>query len=346
MRDCQSLVVYGLGGVGQGIVDDLLAGGIKVDLVLDRGKRGTSYRGVPVLALDDMADGRLAGRTVMLGLHNHYVDIGSIHADLVAAGAARVLSPINLFDLAPRAETRPGYWLDRDFDAEAHQADFARARALLADDLSRGLFDAILAYRASGDIADCPAPTLDDEYVPADLPRFAGPLRIVDCGAFTGVAIHKFLRAGYEVESFAAFEPDLDNFAVLTARDWAIPRKLCLPLGTWSSNTQLRFASDGSMASRLSDDGDKVIQCVAVDDVLQGEPVNLVKLDVEGAEIETLKGMKRIVTAQRPALLVSAYHAPEHMYEVIDLIHGWDLGYRFHLRVHEYNTFGTVIYAV
>ncbi|WP_169799496.1 FkbM family methyltransferase [Novosphingobium lentum] len=341
----EGLVVYGLGSVGQGIVDDLLAGGTAVDLILDRGKRGQSYRDIPVLSLDDAADGRLADRTVLIGLHNHYVDIKQIHGELVEAGAARVLTPVNLPDLAPDALTRPGYWLDKDFDYAAHKPDFARVRALLADEVSRALFDAIVAYRQSGDVADCPAPSLEDEYTPADLPRLAEPLRIVDCGAFTGVAIHKFLKAGYAIDSFVAFEPDAGNFATLASRDFNIGRRLCLPLGTWSSTCQLHFSSDGSMASRLSDAGDTVIQCVAVDDVLHGEQVNVVKLDVEGAEIETLKGMRKIIAEQKPALLVSAYHLPEHLYEIVDLIESWNLGYRFHLRTHEFNTFGTVVYA-
>ena len=345
LHDPAGLVVYGLGSVGQRIVDDLLNQGTPIDFIIDRGKRGESYRDIPVVALDDVADGGLEGRTVLIGLHNHYVDIKQIHADLGAAGAARVLSPVNLAELAPNGTTRPGYWLDKDFDYTAHAGDFARARALLVDETSRTMFDAIVRYRQSGDIADCPSPSLHDEYTPIDLPRLAEPLRIVDCGAFTGVAIHKFLKAGYPIDSFAAFEPDPDNFAILASRNFAIERRLCLPLGTWSSTTQLRFSGDGSMASRLSDAGDTVIQCVAIDDVLQGEPVNVVKLDVEGAEIETLKGMRKIIEAQKPALLVSAYHLPEHLYEIIDLIESWNLGYRFHLRVHEFNTFGTVVYA-
>lgn len=349
LSDRAALVVYGLGSVGQGIVDDLLAEGVPVDLILDRGKRGESYRGIPVLALDDVADGGLMGRTVLIGLHNHYVDIKQIHADLGAAGVTRVLSATNLAELAPNAETRPGYWLDKDFDYAAHRENFARTRALLVDEASRSLFDAILTYRQSGDIADCPTPSLHDEYTPTDLPRLAEPLRVVDCGAFTGVAIHKFLKAGYAIDSFAAFEPDPDNFAILASRDFGrdfkIARRLCLPLGTWSKSCQLRFSSDGSMASRLSDEGDTVIQCVAIDDVLQGEPVSVVKLDVEGAEIETLNGMRKIIEAQKPALLVSAYHLPEHLYAIIDLIESWNLGYRFHMRVHEFNTFGTVVYA-
>lgn len=339
------LVVYGLGSVGRQIVDDLLAEDKQIHLILDRGKRGESYRDIPILALEDVTDGRLAGRTVLIGLHNHYVDIKQIRDDLLGAGAVRILSPINLPELAPHGRTQPGYWLDASFDYDAHQPDFARARAALADTTSRELFDALVSYRQTGDISNCPTPSLGDEYTPEDLPRLKEPLRIVDCGAFTGVAIHKFLKAGYAIESVVAFEPDLDNFETLASRDFGIPRSLCLPLGTWSTTCQLRFASDASMASRLSDSGDTVVQCVAVDDILRGEQVNVVKLDVEGAEIETLKGMRRIIHDQRPALLVSAYHLPEHLYEIIDVIDSWKLGYRFHMRVHEFNTFGIVIYA-
>ena len=342
----QPLIVYGLGSTGQKIVDELLDAKIEIELILDRGKRGQDHRGIPILALDELAEGRIAGRTAFIALHNHYVDVRDIHAKLLQAGAARVLTPIHLPDLLERPKTRPGYWLDFAFDYEAHESGFARARQLLADATSRDLFDAVLRYRRNGDIADCPAASLEDEYTPADLPRFAEPLRMIDCGAFTGVAIHKFLKAGYAIDSFVAFEPDPASFATLAARNFPVSRGLCLPLGTWSTTRQLKFASDSSMASHLSDSGDVTIQCVAVDEVLHGEQVNLVKLDVEGAEIETLKGMERFIREQRPNLLVSAYHTPGHLHEIAELIDDWRLGYRFHLRVHEQNSFGIVLYAL
>jgi FkbM family methyltransferase len=345
-RSSDGLVIYGLGTFGQQIVDDLLAEDVKVDLILDRGKRGQQYRGIAILGLEDAADGQLTGRSVLIGLHNHYVDINRLYGELRAAGATRILTPINLPQLIPQARTRPGYWLDADFDYAKHEANFARVRQLLADDKSRQLLDAILRYRRSGDVTDCPIPSLDDEYTPKDLPRFAGPLRLVDCGAFTGVAIHKFLKAGYQIESFVAFEPDPVNFATLAARNLPVTRGLCLPLGTWSTTKQLSFASDGSMGSRLSETGAVTVQCVAIDEVLHGEEVNLVKLDVEGAEIETLKGMELLIRSQRPNLLVSVYHTPGHLHEIAELIESWGLGYSLHLRVHEYNTFGVVLYCL
>ena len=342
----EALILYGLGSMGQQIVDDLLAGGIAVELILDRGKSGQEYRGIPVLSLDDAGDGRLGGRSVLIGLHNHYVDVNRLHADLLAAGAARVLTPINLPDFIDNPDAGLGYWLEHDYDYPAHEADFARVRGLLADDKSRELFDSILRYRRTGDLADCPAPTLEDEYTPLDLPRFAGPLRLIGCGAYTGTAIHKFLKAGYAIDSFVAFEPDPTGFATLASRNFPVGKGYCLPLGSWSSTTQLRFAVGIPRGGYVSDDGNIVVQCVAIDDLLHGETINLVKLDVEGAEIETLKGMERLVREQRPNLVVSAYHTAGHLHEIVDLIESWQLGYRFHLRAHEYNTFGLVFYCL
>ena len=338
-----NLIVYGLGSTGQLIVDELLDRGVAIDLILDRGKAGQVYRDIPVRALGDTD---LTGAKVLIALHNHYVDLHELHTDLTAAGAADILTPIRLGELIDQPKSNTGYWLEPDFSYDAHNANHARVRSLLADLKSQQVFDALLRYRRSGDIADCSIPSLDDEYTPADLPRFAEPLRLIDCGAFTGVAVHKFLTAGYTIDSLVAFEPDLANFAILAGRNFPIASALCLPLGTWSTTTQLKFSSGSSMASHLSDQGDVTIQCVAVDDLLHGQAINLVKLDVEGAEIETLKGMKQLIHEQRPNLLVSAYHTPGHLHEIAELIDDWGLGYRFHLRVHEQNSFGVVLYAL
>lgn len=181
--------------------------------------------------------------------------------------------------------------------------------------------------------------------MPDDLPRYRGRLRVIDCGAFTGVSLHKLRSEGYEIEAFAAFEPDPDNFAVLASRDYGADQGICLPLATWSSLAQLRFASNNAMDSALADDGDIVVQCVAIDAVLKGFAPNLIKLDVEGAEGETLAGLEHTIRTYRPNLCISAYHTADHLYDLALLIDSWQLGYRFHLRVHSHNSFGVVVYA-
>ena len=71
----------------------------------------------------------------------------------------------------------------------------------------------------------------------------------------------------------------------------------------------------------------------------------MIKYDVEGAEIEALKGSKETIIKHLPNLAVSLYHKPEHLFKIPLLIKSWNLNYRFYLRLHEYNTYGLVLYC-
>lgn len=343
----KSLVVYGFGGVGRHVTDALIDSGYDIALILDRKKDGEVHRGIPIASLDSLEkhSSRIAGLPCLITLHNHYVDLKAVREDLVQAGFGTIHSMAAFARIVPGFNAQNGYWLEGNYDLDAERPRIDRFMNLLADEKSRGLAEQIIAYRSTGDITLCPPPSESDEYVPEDLPRYAAPLRVIDCGAYTGVALHKLRKAGYDIEALAAFEPDLANFGLLASRDYGAREAICLPLATWSSHVQMRFAADSSMGSALSDQGDTVVQAVKIDEVLRGFAPNLVKLDVEGAESETLKGMEQTIRAHRPNLCISVYHTARDLYELALMVADWDLGYRFHLRVHEHNTFGVVVYA-
>jgi FkbM family methyltransferase len=341
------LVVYGFGSVGRHVTDLLIDAGFDVPLILDRKKDGETHRGVPIVSLDGFALHRdkIAGVDCLITLHNHYVDLKEVRTNLLQAGFGQIYSMAAFAQIAPGFNAPNGYWLEPDYSPSEHQERINRFLSMLADDKSVQLARDIIAYRSSGDINLCPVPSEADEYVPVDLPRYTEPLRVIDCGAFTGVALHKLRKADYSIEAFAAFEPDLANFGILASRDFGAREAICLPLATWSSHQQMHFSADSSMGSSLSDAGETVVQCVKVDEVLRGFVPNLVKLDVEGAECETLKGMEKIIRESRPNLCISVYHSARDLFDLALMIDDWGLGYRFHLRVHEQNTFGVVVYA-
>jgi hypothetical protein len=118
-----------------------------------------------------------------------------------------------------------------------------------------------------------------------------------------------------------------------------------LPLGVWSSNTQLRFSGSKNMGSSLDEDGEMIIQCVTIDSLIHGFLPNLIKFDVEGAEVEALIGCRNLITESKPDLCISLYHRPEHLFQIPLMIHSWCLDYKFYMRVHEENTFGVVLYC-
>ncbi len=68
-------------------------------------------------------------------------------------------------------------------------------------------------------------------------------------------------------------------------------------------------------------------------------------MDVEGAEVEALVGAKNLICNNKPDLAICLYHKISHLWEIVLLVHSWNLGYNFYLRQHDY-TMELVMYAI
>ena len=81
-------------------------------------------------------------------------------------------------------------------------------------------------------------------------------------------------------------------------------------------------------------------------DRLDWPRVDFIKMDVEGAELATLKGAERTLRRFRPRLAVCLYHSPEDFFRIPRFLVECDLGYRFYLEHHFMNGWETVLYAL
>jgi FkbM family methyltransferase len=238
------------------------------------------------------------------------------------------------------------YWLDSSDTTETLQSPATKLISLFNDDISKRILEKILNYRSTGEMSFYPSPSTSDEYTPWDIPKYLSPLRLIDCGACTGSAVSQFRSKGYELDSLIAFEPDLGNFEKLS-RNLQVSEKIKLiPAGVWSRTEELSFSSNGGLSSSINESGTTQIKVVAIDGVVGDFSPNLIKFDVEGDEMEALLGSKQTILKHRPNLCVSVYHKPSDLFEIPMLIQSWNLGYLFYLRVHEHNTFGTVLYCL
>lgn len=61
---------------------------------------------------------------------------------------------------------------------------------------------------------------------------------------------------------------------------------------------------------------------------------NFIKLDVEGAEYETILGAKETICKLKPVLCISIYHTAKDFLYIKPLIESWNLGYSFHIENH------------
>ena len=112
------------------------------------------------------------------------------------------------------------------------------------------------------------------------------------------------------------FEPDSDNCQKIYNRieKEGIRDITVINKGVWSETKQLTFQADGISSSSISDVGNVTIDVIKLDDYYdQVTPNSLIKMDIEGSELEALKGAKRIIQDVHPTLAICVYHRIEDL---------------------------------
>ena len=320
--------------------------------VLDRAASpGRTLDGVPVLAPHDPE--ALAQRTlpVVLSVFNRDADAPAIAASLGALGYEAVV-PFVAFHGAHAAHLATRFWLTRRDVWTTHAGDLAEAAAHFTDARSREAFDALVALRTEARYTPALRPDAGPQYLDPSVRGWvpAEVACLVDGGAYDGDTLANFAASGVRVRSAHAFEPDPVNHAALARRAKALHDASGVAVTVWpcglgAGASQVRFDASGGEASHASAQGGTVIQCVGLDEALHGHPVDFVKLDVEGAELDALRGMEGLLRARRPRLALSLYHRPEDLWELPRFVAGLGVGYRMALRLHGHDGFDAVLYA-
>lgn len=225
----------------------------------------------------------------------------------------------------------------------------------LSDGKSRQILEQTVAYRCSLNPALHPE-IVGDYYFAKDLPAWPAPLRVADCGAYDGDTIRYMVAHGLPLEVVYAFEPDSVNFGKLSGYAAELFKRnglsiVSLPMGVGSRYEQVYFDSGLDTGSKrvTGGTGDVTVLTVRLDQVLAGSPPNLIKMDIEGGELEALQGCENILAAgHSPGFAVSIYHKPEDLWVLPEKIFELtkDKAYTFHIRCHCICTTDLVFYAV
>lgn len=147
-----------------------------------------------------------------------------------------------------------------------------------------------------------------------------------------------------------AFEPDYVNYSICkntAEKEFESGVVKLIQKGTWSSTMTLRFDSSSDGASHVSGQGDSSIDVTTIDEVVdENERITFIKMDVEGSELESLKGARDTIKRCKPKLAICIYHKPEDMVEIPIYIKSLVPEYKLYIRHHSNGEGETVLYAI
>ena len=172
-------------------------------------------------------------------------------------------------------------------------------------------------------------------------------------GANIGYFTLEFARSVGFQGKVLSFEPHPEIFKVLQRnvsrnkyQNVSLQNVACGEEATFS---KLYFSTENEGNHKIvenSSSNDSVkTKVVKLSTFLETHPPRLIKMDIEGAELEALSGAKETLCKFKPNLAISIYHSLEDFTGIAPWIDKLDLGYNFHIRHFTIHQEETVLFA-
>jgi len=347
------IVLIGAGRLGMRLVKSLLRHRFDVVAIADNDpeKCGTEIDGILVSSLAEATGRHGASAQFVVSIFSPGHPFSQLHRQLLELGCKTILPVVTaLWSVAE--DLLPYYPFHQPSKTLDQRDDIRRAFLLLTDQASRDNFLGHLRLRLRGDFLGQPHWDGESQYFLPELKQIRDEW-FVDCGAYNGDTLQRFRN--WTCDHFAkvtAFEPDARNVVELLEHLAVLPPEIqrrvkVEPCATGAQSGLASMMGEGSAAA-LCESGVGIIQVVTLDEALEGRPTFL-KLDVEGAELSTLKGAHQILAAKHPALVVAVcvYHRHDDLWKIpLFLAKYMRSDDTVLLRSHEADELDTVLYVI
>lgn len=324
------IILYGMGNGADKIIDWCEAQQVQVRGIFasDEFVRYQSFRGLTVEKYSDIINRFGRDILIVIAFASERPEVLGRFKELATAHET-VAPHLPLFQ---EEETVSLAWLSK------YQQQLEQVYKALADDESRQVMAAVLNYKLSGKISYLFACESQRQEDLKRLFTWSQEERYVDLGAYNGDTVAELLSlTGGRAKKIIAVEPDRRNCRKLRA--WAQDQGLEVEVqevGIWQEQGSLSFSDSGGRQSTFIEAKKTVVPVNSLDNIVAGRPVTYIKFDVEGAEVQALKGGAKTIRENRPKMLVAAYHYDVDIFRLPLLL--WELNpeYSVYLRKHPY----------
>lgn len=200
------------------------------------------------------------------------------------------------------------------FNSEYVQSNIDELRRIyniLADDLSRKVFENTVRYKLSGDIKylfDCESSP--DEPFESFL-MLSNNETYFDLGAYRGDTVADFLTRVDSYKRIVAVEPDIKTFNKLTMATVDIKNIENINAAVTDKCGTIEFDMNSSRGSSAK--GGSLIDAVSIDSFLKYGAPTFIKMDIEGQELAAISGAVRTISEYSPKMQIAAYHRSEDL---------------------------------
>ncbi len=350
------IVIYGAGRLGRYFFYQLKKKKLNIAGFIDRNRDliGTKISEKPILSLKAARNKFLSNPIIVASILYE----NQISKLLLKTNFKYIFTPYLLNIVYPKIFFINEYnQVFEKFTDKKNQLLLKRAYDLLFDDQSKMTFKNLINYRLTGDRSFLnKAKSSNVLFHDHKILKLTDKEIYVDCGAYDGDTIRLFLdRVKNKFLKIFAFEPDDSNFSKL--KNWIKKVKkssvYCYKQGVYSSDKIVQFDNTGSVDAKILSDriNNKStytnIKVVKIDSFFKkrSKPT-LIKMDIEGSELEALEGAKSIIKNYQPKLAISIYHRPNDFWEIILFLNRINPGYKFYVRHYSSEFADTICYAV
>lgn len=202
----------------------------------------------------------------------------------------------------------------------------------LEDDASREAYADIINFKISGKIEYLDKCTTEKSEVYTDIIKPSANDVYMDLGAYNGDTIEEFISFSGGCKTIIAVEPDRKNYKKLVKNVEKLDNIIAFNNVIWNSDTDIQFSSKKGRQSSVDNSGE-LRKAVCVDSISAKTAIpDIIKMDVEGAELMALSGAENTITEYKPKLMISVYHRNEDLFVIPAFIKSLRPDYKLFIR--------------
>lgn len=224
---------------------------------------------------------------------------------------------------------------NRVHEIKSHLEDFIWLYDNLTDYRSKKVLYGILRYWLTFDYAykNSIKENNYDDYYDFDIITCDQEECLVDLGAYTGDSALSFIHNFGAYKRIYCYEMTAGSMKVMQENlkdfDNIIYRQVAV--GNANGSIYLEDFNGDPSSNLVSSKGNTEIPMVKLDDDIR-EPITFIKMDIEGSEIEAMKGAEQHIRKDKPKLAICSYHNNHHIYEIPKLMREYNPQYKLYMR--------------